>query len=292
MACTERVPGEIRYAIVDQISDLSSFQQLVQASPSFKKLFDSKPKYFLRTLLSRTMHQDLEAEALSALQSSMMLHTGDVRMVKTIQFLKEKYPKEPVEAKIVPLIPKNIDIAALMSIYNLHATVQFLTADFCAYIQENQAIHHHKYPQMRFSTPLSESETLRIHRALYRVQIFGNLYREKRFQSPWIQEERRDFCHKIERRNEWMNDYDCPRSDQGAEDPNPFTDSFNAWENEEIACIRDYMHDRLAKCFAKVADDYAEVVNEKNKLPPDGSDLFWDLDLSRGKFEQSSKLTY
>jgi hypothetical protein len=289
MSTMENSPEDIKHLVVENISDIRTFESIVDASPTFKTLYNSKPKYFLTKLNDRAVHNNIQREALIALQSSMTMDIGKARRPKMIEFLHTRYGShepsplfsDPI-IELPPLIPKNIDMAALNLISELHRTVQFLTADFCSYIEESQV--DNKSPQIRFSLPLSESETCRIQRAFYRIEIFSNLFwkktckTEERFyidsnKVSWVR------CRdpgKPVNRWEKRGDHVSLKS----KDLVAFCESFPAWENEEIACIREYMRAKIAKCFATVASDYAKVVRRRKMEPDSGGSIFWDFDLS------------
>src|SRR6266536_1015854 len=94
MASLQNIPYDIKYLILNQITDIGTFNNLVGASPSFKDLFHAKRKYFLTSLLDRAIHKDVQREALFALQASMMLEVETpTRLPAVKEFLSGRYPE-------------------------------------------------------------------------------------------------------------------------------------------------------------------------------------------------------
>lgn len=174
----------------------------------------------------------------------MMIGTSEeARRAEMKEFMEAKYGANSALVDLKILLLKNILLAAVNRILSVHKALQFLTEDFHAYLIENQAERSPLGFQVQLSGRLSDSETSRIHRAFYRVEVLGNLYRRRYFgyiKTPLFN------SPKIV--NEFIpgfRDFSC---DHGYSTAHPFCARFTAWENEEIACIRDYMQSRLRRC--------------------------------------------
>jgi hypothetical protein len=250
------VPDDIKYLIIERLPDFHSLQSLARALKPFKKLYELDRKRILVSFLARTMNEEVRSDALMALRSSMMMavaascdmrhpssissrapDAGKPRLAEIEHFM-ENYIKAPPPLELREFLPKGIPLVAVDRLASLHGAVQFLTTDFCAWMEENQSMQKQEQKQIQFAQPLSASETVRIHRAFYRIETFGNLFRERIFKR------RGEDC--------WYEDWDHLLFLHREAKPHPFFKAFDAWEIEEIACIRDYMHSRLSPRFETI----------------------------------------
>lgn len=128
----------------------------------------------------------------------------------------------PPEAKDVPL-------AELIKIANLHSHVTTLVKDFCAY-----ALSGPLAPSPACSKPptISSMEFNRIARAFYRFELYCNLYKDQ----PAVEDGTLQAFDKRQIRLESFKLFD----------------SWNAWESEGVACVRDYFCTRLTDAFANI----------------------------------------
>ncbi|MCJ1402995.1 hypothetical protein MMC11_006217 [Xylographa trunciseda] len=104
-----------------------------------------------------------------------------------------------------------------LAIGNLYTQIQFFVADFASCGFAKQGFGTINAPS--YLGPFSSTERRRIERAFYRFELYCNLFRERKYgDDRFSPEEQRDI----------------------------FFASYTPWENEQLACIHDYLFDRLS----------------------------------------------
>ncbi|KAE8308024.1 hypothetical protein BDV41DRAFT_23274 [Aspergillus transmontanensis] len=190
----EALPPEIKTVVLYAIPDLASLNALVHASPSFHALYISQRKQLLSTILARCLQLPVMVDAVAAL---IALRGREER---------RKVPKPGREAvdeflsKYIPLrsilnppnsfsarkyLCQKLDVYQvfasltedeLLEMARLHTTVEFILEDMV-----------HSFLELRpdSQTPkeknilLSPSETFRMQRALYRLEIHRLLFNSR-----------------------------------------------------------------------------------------------------------------
>jgi hypothetical protein len=243
----EELPVEIKLLVLDAIADVDSFTSLVQASETFRKLFESNQKRLLESILTKSIPKDVVPDALATYHASIS------------EPPPPRNPPKPPDPNFLPpdrqflvdyqtqrrtnSLTATFGVLSLRTadqIASLHGAVEFLTRDFINWMKEKTSTfqnHHIRFPEF-----LSESETCRIQRAFYRIEMFVALGRNKgSYMEGWRHNGR------------W-------EGHNHGEYPHPFCNVFAAWENEEMVCLREYMISRLSACFTTIEPWYSAEV--------------------------------
>jgi hypothetical protein len=119
VASLEQLPDDIKLFVLEQLIDVRAFQNLLEASPSFKSLYDSERRHVLTAFLGSAIlvHPDV----LATLQSSMMMGTSEeARRTEMKEFMEAKYGANSAPVDLKTLLPKNIPLAAVNRMLSVH----------------------------------------------------------------------------------------------------------------------------------------------------------------------------
>jgi hypothetical protein len=135
-----------------------------------------------------------------------------------------------IDCELGSVHPGSIPVQTVLQMSKLHQEIKFLVADFCSCAMKD--FKDLKYGEGS-SIHLSATETVRITRAFYRLELFCVLYRDR--------------CLLGEIEDMEKGQYDVTKILAYR-----LFATWNAWENEEIACVRDYIYARLAEVFSYI----------------------------------------
>jgi hypothetical protein len=102
---------------------------------------------------------------------------------------------------------------------------------------------------------VSDTETLRIYRAIYRFAIFGNLF----YHDPKRNQSRKT----------------GPKFLLSNEQSHSFLSLYSAWEVEEVSCINEFMVDRIRIRWQEIEDEYYNTLKDEPAK--------WDIDRPVGQ---------
>ena len=220
----ESLPNEMQLMIMKRLGDISSLRSLSLASHTFNHLRIQHEKVVLPAVLANEIDESVFDEAYWALRASQQGFDPSNFLQRITDFIAEWFESDPESIKV-----KDLPVADLMKISCLHRHVNSLVKDFCVYALSGP-LSPSESP--KDSPSISALEFNRIARAFYRFELYCNLYK------------------------------DHPVGDHGASqnDRNTYMrlssyklfDSWNAWEVEGVACVRDYFCARLTDAFANI----------------------------------------
>ncbi|KAF7513070.1 hypothetical protein GJ744_011336 [Endocarpon pusillum] len=220
----ETLPNELKLAIMQRLPNLDALHALSLASKSFHEFRSQHNPLIAPFVLRNELGPILFDEAYWVSQASQTnLFQKDYSQQVT-SFLNKWLDYEAGS-----LLPNNVPSNTIVEMSTLYRKITFLVQDFCAWTTEGYAPMHCSQT-LRFS--LSQNEVLRIARAFYRLELFCILFRHRRIGG--LDSEAHEQNDSIRRHAYRLFGF------------------WNAWENEEIACIRDYIFTRLAVVFARI----------------------------------------
>jgi hypothetical protein len=187
----ERLSIEVIQLIMLDIADVQSLKSAALSCPSLYLAFRDAETIITTHVLSNQVGYSVLPEAVAALQSSRLHLPTEQR----VQDFVAKYLHQRC------LSPKSWTLRDALPVGKLHLCLSNFAMRFADTCLTRKLL--------RSATP-TESERNRIERALYRFEIFCNLFRKPGVVSD---EHQRDL----------------------------FFSNFSPWENEQLACIHDFL---------------------------------------------------
>ena len=244
----EDVPVEIQQAILHHMPDMHTLQALISASPCYLRSYQSQRQAIMSSILVRDIHPDVLFDALTIVDALKLPRNYEDYVPKLKVFVAQYMATRnlPVAA-LEPLDPGTRDI-----LWKFHQSVLDVTKDFFDHAMllrpiTGESSNHHR--------PLSPNEVRRIHRAFYRYELFTVLFRKPRLSRRDERLRRRDHERRAARP---ALRRDSIRSLDSNDMSWLFLTHFNAWEVEEIGCIRDYLTYRYGELYKVLALDFRE----------------------------------
>ncbi|KAE8134737.1 hypothetical protein BDV38DRAFT_285515 [Aspergillus pseudotamarii] len=184
----EALPAEMKYAILCALPDLASFNALVHASTTFHMVYLSRRKELLSNVLKRYLQLPVLIEAVAALIALRDLEERRKKPKGCITAIEDfLYKYIPLRSNLNPNLRfmskyhkqgLNVyDVFAtftendLIEMARLHTMVEYISEDMVCYFLK--AIPGTQ--EQERSITISPSESYRIQRAIYRLEIFRHL---------------------------------------------------------------------------------------------------------------------
>lgn len=199
------LPTEIQEAILSQIKDISTLMAVAASCRSLRSLLVYGPNPIIKRVLERSIPPAVLPEAL-ALRESVTLPTIDR---ESVQALLHKY-----FTRLNQYLQVSCSLREAYRLERFHRVVHGFTTNFVHQtLSKNPVIGY----TSKFEPYPTYSELCRIQRALYRFELCCNLFTKalKRGSARTV----------------------IPRDLQAT----IFFNRFSAWENEQLACIHDYL---------------------------------------------------
>jgi hypothetical protein len=228
----ESIPSELQLAIMSQLPDIKSLRRLSLASPELNRLRIEHQATVLAAILNREIDACVLEQAYWAVRAAQQSFDSSNHGSKLRDFMAEFSDDESG-----PPETKNLPLADLIKISDLHVPVTTLVEDFCAYAFAGPLAPS---PGDSKPTKISSMEFNRIGRAFYRFELYCNLYKDH----PVIEDETLQDTNRLHFNNRLQIKMDSFK----------LFDSWNAWEVEGVACIRDYFCARLTEAFASIQE--------------------------------------
>lgn len=251
-ASLEGLAIEIQLNVLRSLPDIKTLRSLVKASPRYLKAYESQQKSILSRVLARDIGPYILCEAYSVAEASAinrLLDQDGSEVTKFVENYKLKRDSENVAPECLPL-------QKLFFLAQLQNAIRYASLEFCI-----DALASAPGPtvQLEQSKMLSPFEVRRIHRALWRFELFCVLFRENERGDP--------------------DPFTC------VDKSSLFLSLFPPWEVEEIACIRDFIHRRYARLFAYHERELAlSSAVEDDSSDSDRPPIVIPLDPSGGKY--------
>ena len=244
----EDVAVEIQQAILHHLPDMYTLQALISASPCYLRSFQSQRHAIMTSILVRDIHPDVLFDALALVNAPNLPRNYDHYVPKLKVFVAQYIAARNSQGvALEPLDPGTRDI-----LWKFHQSVLDATKDF---VDHALLIHPITGESLNHHRPLPPNEVRRIHRAFYRYELFTVLFRERKL----------SHCERGLRRDSHERRAARPalqRNSIRSLDSNDkswlFLAHFNAWEVEEIACIRDYLTYRYGELYKVFGLEFRE----------------------------------
>lgn len=195
----ERLPVELKLQLLPFLTDVQSLRSTILTCPSLYNAFMQYESLITTRVLRRQMPHEVLPEAIAAWKSSRV-QPANREIVH--DFVEEHF-------RVRRSRPKPLSLFEAIGVVKLHSCVEHFTDDFATLMFEESS----RFSQIGSppAWPLSRHEVMRIQRALYRFEVYGNLFRDGEL-FKW--QEQRDL----------------------------FFSKFSYWENEQLGCVRDYLY--------------------------------------------------
>jgi hypothetical protein len=190
----EQLSIELRQLIMSAITDVQSLKSAALSCPSLYYAFSNAETIITTHMLFNQIGCDVPLEAVAALESSRLrLPTKQGIQDFVVKYLCQRCPS-----------PRSFTLRDALSVGNLHLSLYDFATRFA-----NACLTKEPLRSATLTTPIPDKRD-RINRALYRFEIFCNL-----FHKPDIVdlEDQRDL----------------------------FFSNFSPWENEQLACVHDFL---------------------------------------------------
>lgn len=213
----DRFPVELKLALFYVLPDIPTLDALLRTCSSFYCAFKDSQSLIVSTVLTNGIHPAVVPDAV-ALWDATRVEPWSKDAIEA--FLKRYRISGPSSA------PSPWTFLEASRFSKIDRRVQFFTQDFCSSILSVHPITGEPDPDHE---PPSTSELCRIQRILYRFELYCALFR----------------IHKPESKKERFT---------VEEQQELFFTKFWSWENEQLACIHDY----LLRQVTQVVLEYAE----------------------------------
>lgn len=231
----DRFPVELKLEICFALPDIPSLVALTRASSSFYRIFTNSQSLIVSTVLSNEIHPAVLPHAIAVLEASSIQPWRK----REVEGFLERYPESYSQQ------PRSIQtLSQASTIIKLHRHVQFFTEDFCTSILSVHPIT--KVPENTYIPP-SAKELCRIQTAFYKFELFCTLFRSQRL----TQKEEDRF--------------------NSSEQQELFLEKFKLWENEQLACVYDYLMRKVSLPFNDMVEHDVQwgelMINDDNEWP-------------------------
>lgn len=219
----EALPPELKIEVMQRADEISALSTLIHSIPSFFNVFTKAKTTILRSVLRRAIQPLVTQDALTVLDSSKLTVSGTEEVRRFLESYKYRLKiKDPLT-----LTESLSPLSTHMDLSRKHKLVEWFTHDLCTTILSSPPFTRQGETK---SLPVSTEETVRIHRALYRFELYCDLFR------PTI-----------------------PSRLGPDEAREQLLDLWPAWEVEELSCIHTYLSRRLSDVVDEVAEHDVEL---------------------------------
>jgi hypothetical protein len=239
------LPPELRIQILFKLTDFASLRSLVHASPCYHASYRAAGR---ETVLGHVALYQLDAR----------LHADALAVVRARRYYEVRYDTsregERANAFLDEYNPARDDsthtksewlacrsMTEALDLVDLNKAVKFVAVEYCRSLASSMG-------QGQQPTVLSQMEEFRLHRALYRFQLYSNFFGVNPCMAPTANWEARKKTHHPYRR---------------------FLASFPPWEILEMACVWQYLMQRWAPLVKELS--YAEFTTKHG--PDEDQDL-------------------
>jgi len=236
-SCLEKLSPELQILILLQLPSTQSLYSLIRASPQYYQVFLTWKERILSAVVGRMVIPHVLPDAIAAVGASHLEPRGPGRETVVSSIESFQYDRKIDHSK------KLLPLATSVSLCQLHRSVEYFVNDYTRrttaalkqYCQSTGLTHRSEITQTPEGqhVPLSSIEEGRLHRAFYRLELYGRLFYRKPFTEKKL---------------------------SALEQAHIFLAEFPPWEVEELACIRDYILLRLADVFDQVEEDFVKSI--------------------------------
>jgi hypothetical protein len=213
-----RMPLHLLSIVLSHLDNMQSLASAIFSHSSLYSAFIEDRGRIVRDIMAGQIPDDMIRYALCTHAATLDdLDRGDERQMD--KFLSDNFltdlqaPKEPFA------LPGPVDLHLASALSRTHSMIQYFTSDLLR--DTLPLVHRHLGLRRPGYTVASADEELRVHRAMYRFQLYCNLFRQS-FNEP----QKSYFASILHAR---------------------FFHSFSPWVNEQLACINDYFERVLCR---------------------------------------------
>ena len=227
----ESLPVELQLSILYKLSDVSSLSALVHASPLYHQAYVSVRQQVLLEVLFEEVGPFVLFDAWIVVQAQKLERENEDNGENVRWFLDQC--KKSTLHNIPLKSMKELPLEELFSLARLQRTVQFVATAFVESAISNRPIACQLKDQHE---PPSVTESQRMYRALYRLELFCRLFNEPTRKTPQ------------------------PFKDINK--PPLFVAFYPSREVEEIACIRDYIINFYHNSFKRNEEQLLKIYSD------------------------------
>lgn len=233
----ETFPAEIRRHLLSNL-DYEGLKALVHASPVYHQQYLLDRQNLLCACLEATLGSSTTIDACAVYHSSL-INSSETRTKETITQFLESY-RDKLSYSFSPYsLLKALTLDEVISIVTFHISIiRPLTQYYTSWTMDNLAkettdLHSHVYLKDYEPLSLSKIENTRLVRALYRFQLYCNLFG---FSQYWYGRQRLWMFSKVD----ILKIFIC---------------IYEPWEVEEIACIYAFVREKFSQAFDNIYRD-------------------------------------
>lgn len=209
------LPSELKQNIFSALPDANTLRSLVLTCSSFYRTFLDAESLIIESILQAQIGSDLMYDAVIVFESTNLVPYSKYTVIELLKL----YAKQDLTC-----LPQTWKLRDALAIGGLHDDIEFFSREFASSaLSANPVTGLDEIS----SSPLSLLEYNRIKRTFYRYELFCNIFRRRDIQT--VQAD--------------------PKKPQSM-----FFTMCAPWENEQLACVRDYLFDCLSsrRCSQKL----------------------------------------
>ncbi|KAJ0415330.1 hypothetical protein BJY00DRAFT_293721 [Aspergillus carlsbadensis] len=223
----ERLSTELIQAILSELSDIQSLESAVLTGPWLYAAFKGAEAQVVKSVLSQQFDADLLHDALSAEVAIPRSAWQESDVTEFLDCYLFRRNEQPFHSVLDYTLSQALRLARLLAI--IDRFTRHLTGPVLA---RNRPLDDRHAEPPHPALPLSQSERTRFVRTFYRFQIYCSLFGDP---------------------------IKCPYQ-EGPERSAVYFEHFSAWENEQMACIHDYLLRVMAPAFKQAAQTDREWI--------------------------------
>ncbi|KAI9041954.1 uncharacterized protein KD926_006291 [Aspergillus affinis] len=229
-------------AILLRCPDVETLRALVHASPAYHAAYRKVRNQALFKALCAEYYGMESVDAVVALRSRGLYADIPSNKGKIYTLLDQWQRHKEIRRLNEPSADEPADLDEIIRLIRLHKIMKFCLVDFCNAVHRPVWINSEQWNNDVLPISLSRTEKTRLLRALYRVQIYANIFGHRVFypgeKTPiqW-------------RYNSWEEE-----TFETREVWRLFMSPMAPWEFQEYGCVWQYIYERYRQPYQEVAD--------------------------------------
>ncbi len=221
------LPTEIKQAILSSLADVASLRALILTCSTLHRAFLGVKSLTIANIIRAQIDPNLMQDALTTLRFS--------RITPCSKVAAENLRRDYIRRETSFSVPK-WTFRDTLDLSELHSHVEFFARIFAS-----SALSHNPVTGLPKTGPvkISPSELIRIERTLYRFEFYHTSFAKREL--PVGLTEIFTENNTVQDRARYLHT------------------GFAPWENEQLACIRDYLFEILSTCMCPLASAFDEI---------------------------------
>lgn len=219
---------ELKQGIFLQLADVSSLHSVILTCSSFRCTFLNAESLILNTILEKRTHPSAAFDALAVHEASKLGPTNETWSKKAVQLIMSLY-----DDNRSALWSHVWCLREALEFERLNDIVHYLTNEFISSALSVKPVGIGPDSQATSCQAGSFAEVGRIQRTIYRYELYCNLFRMRK---PVTSRGVRGQLLPVEPVDGF----------RAQEKHDTFFAKFTAWENEQLACVRDFLMARIS----------------------------------------------